>query len=117
MALNDTYRIIKTTPLELRPFCSFVSKLEDIEEGDIYFHYCINHIAEDEETYTTIDAYDKYNAQIKFYIASDKLVNSYSPIRLGTYRRIYNLYFEYTIKPLNSKGVHETTISFLISRI
>lgn len=116
MALNDTYRIIKTVSLDLRPTYACQSVLEDYEEGDVYFRFSVFHISDSEESYTSVSALDKYNAKVDFYVEPTKFVSSYSPIKLGTYQKRYNLFFEFAIKPLNSKGFHEATISFLAAQ-
>ena len=87
--------------------------LPDETEGDIFFNFIIEHLSDKQ---TSVQVIDNHQAEIRISVESYRKTVASTPIRLGTYKGIYDLYLDYEVFPEDVMGRHNVVISFITKR-
>lgn len=92
--------------------------LEDSVGGDMYFAITLVSSTNDGNKpgiYCRVN--DEFHAAIKIVVESNKYSTLPNPVKIGTYKKTKELFFNAHSKPLDANNSHEVVLSFYIKDI
>lgn len=115
---EKTFELLKTYNLNIVEGHSAPTIcLEDSIGGDMYFAIHIFSSSDTDQPGINIRVNDDYHAEIKIVVEPNKYSTLPNPIKIGTYKKIKDLFLNVLVKPLDVNNAHEVVLSFYIKDI